>query len=93
LFSRVLLFNILKNLVYICFGFFVTSKYFLSNCPGYYSNHASNRFIGYKIVNISFNLVEEYSMKITNVGMASNEYMNGSRSCDLVRACISSIPS
>jgi hypothetical protein len=66
LFGYILLFDISENLIYIRFELFITSKYFLSNYSSYYNNPTFNKLIGYKIVNIGFNLIKGYSMEITN---------------------------
>jgi hypothetical protein len=66
LFGCYLLFDISENLSHVFLESFIVGEYFLNNCSCYYNNFSFGGFVGYKIINIGFDLIESYSIKITN---------------------------
>jgi hypothetical protein len=66
LFGCILLFDVPENLAYVFLEPFVVSEYFLGSHSCYCSDFLFDGFIGYKIINISLDLVESYSAEITN---------------------------
>jgi hypothetical protein len=66
LFNSILLFDIPKNLLDIFFEYIIISKHNLSRIPSCSNNLPLDCFIVYKIINISFDLIENYILEITN---------------------------
>jgi hypothetical protein len=65
-FDSILLFDIPKNLLDICFECFIISKYILGYIPGWGYNFSFNYLVSYEIVNVSLDLIENYTAEITN---------------------------
>jgi hypothetical protein len=76
LFSRILLFDISKDLSNVFLERPVANKYILGRYPSQYINTTIAILVCYKILNISLDPVEGYSPKITN----SINYFNCFRS-------------
>jgi hypothetical protein len=66
LLSSILLLDIPKNLLDIFFEYVIISKYNLSRIPSYNNNFPFNCFMVYKIIDISLDLVEGYTIEVTN---------------------------
>jgi hypothetical protein len=66
LFSNILLFDIPKNLLDIFFEHVIIGEYNLGYIPSYNSNSSFNIFVVYKIVNISLDLIESYTVEVAN---------------------------
>jgi hypothetical protein len=66
LFGSILLFDIPKNLLDICFECFIISKYILGYIPSWGRNLSFNYLVSYEIVNVSLDLVEGYTAEIIN---------------------------
>jgi hypothetical protein len=66
LFSSILLFDIPKNLLDVFFKHVIISKHSLGRIPSYSSNFPFNYFIVHEIVNISLDLIKNYTVEVTN---------------------------
>jgi hypothetical protein len=64
--SSILLFNIPKNLSDIFLEYIIISKYNLGRISSCSSNLPFNYLVVHEIVNVSPNLVESYTIKITD---------------------------
>jgi hypothetical protein len=65
-FNSILLFDIPKDLLDIFFKRVIISKHNLSYIPSRNNNFPFDCFVVHKIVDISFNLIESYTLEITN---------------------------
>jgi hypothetical protein len=65
-FGSILLFDIPKNLSDIFFERTIISKYNLGYIPSYNNNSPFNILVVYKIVNISLDLIENYTAEIAD---------------------------
>jgi hypothetical protein len=66
LFSSILLFDILKNLLDVFFKRVIISKYNLGYIPGCSNNPSFNIFVVYKIVDISLDLIKSYTTEVVD---------------------------
>jgi hypothetical protein len=66
LFSSILLLDIPKNLLDIFFEYVIISKYNLGRIPSYSNKFFFNIFVVYEIVDISLDLIEGYTVEVTN---------------------------
>jgi hypothetical protein len=66
LFGSILLFDIPKNLSDAFFEYIIVSKHTLGRIPSCSNNFFFNCLVDHKIVNISLDLVENYTAEITN---------------------------
>jgi hypothetical protein len=66
LFNSILLFDIPKNLSDIFLKRIIISKHILGHIPSYNNNLSFNCFIDYKIIDISFDLIENYTAEVTD---------------------------
>jgi hypothetical protein len=66
LFNSILLFNIPKDLSDVFFERAIISEHSLGYIPSYSSNFFFNIFIVYEIVDISLDLIENYTAEIAN---------------------------
>jgi hypothetical protein len=66
LLNNILLFDIPKNLLDIFLEYIIINKHILGYIPSSNSNFSFNYHIGYKIINISLDLVEGYITEIIN---------------------------
>jgi hypothetical protein len=66
LFNNILLFDIPKDLSDIFFKYIIINKYNLGRIPSYNNNFPFDCFMVYKIINISLDLIEGYTTKVTN---------------------------
>jgi hypothetical protein len=66
LFDSILLFDIPKNLLDIFFKRIIISKYSLGRIPSCSNNLSFNCLVVYKIVDISLDLIEGYTVEITD---------------------------
>jgi hypothetical protein len=66
LFNSILLFDIPKNLSDILFEYVIISKHNLGRIPSYNNNLSFDCFVVYKIIDISFDLIKNYTTEITN---------------------------
>jgi hypothetical protein len=64
--SNILLFDIPKNLLDIFLERIIISKYSLGRISSYNSNLSFNCFMVHEIVDISLNLVKNYTTEVTN---------------------------
>jgi hypothetical protein len=65
-FGSILLFDIPKNLSDVFFERAIIGKYNLGCIPGCSNNSPFNTFVVHEIINISLDLIEGYTIKITN---------------------------
>jgi hypothetical protein len=65
-FSNILLFDIPKNLLDVFLKYIIISKYTLGYIPSCGSNLFFNCFVDHKIVDISLDLIKDYTTEITN---------------------------
>jgi hypothetical protein len=66
LFGSILLFDIPKDLSDVFLEHIIISKYILGHIPYYNSNLSFNCFMDHKIVDISLDLVENYTAEVTD---------------------------
>jgi hypothetical protein len=66
LLSSILLFDIPKNLSDVFFKRIIISKYSLGRIPSYSSNPPFNILIVHEIVDISLNLIENYTPEVVD---------------------------
>jgi hypothetical protein len=66
LFGNILLFDIPKNLSDIFFKHVIISKYNLGYIPGCNNNPPLNILMVHEIVNISLDLIKNYTIKVAN---------------------------
>jgi hypothetical protein len=64
LFSSILLFDIPKDLLDIFLEYIIISKHTLGRIPSYSNNFSFNYLMDHKIVDISLDLVEGYTMEV-----------------------------
>jgi hypothetical protein len=66
LFGSILLFDILKNLLDVFFKHIIISKHSLGRIPNYSNNPPFNILVVYKIVDISLDLIKNYTTEVAN---------------------------
>jgi hypothetical protein len=66
LLNSILLFDIPKNLLDVFLKYIIVSKYILGYIPGSNNNSSFSCLIGHKIVDINLDLVEGYTIEVTN---------------------------
>jgi hypothetical protein len=66
LFSNILLFDIPKNLSDIFFEYIIISKHNLGRISSYSNNLPFNCFVVHKIVNISLDLIKNYTTEVVD---------------------------
>jgi hypothetical protein len=66
LFGSILLFDIPKDLSDIFFEYIIISEYNLGRIPSYSNNPPFNILIVYEIVDISLDLIENYTLEIAD---------------------------
>jgi hypothetical protein len=66
LFNSILLFDIPKDLSDVFFKYVIISKHNLGRIPGYNNNPPFNILVVYKIVDISLDLIKNYTAKVAN---------------------------
>jgi hypothetical protein len=65
-FGSILLFDIPKNLSDVFFKRIIISEYSLGRIPGCSNNFPFNTFVVYKIIDISLDLIKNYTAEITD---------------------------
>jgi hypothetical protein len=66
LFSNILLFDIPKNLLDVFFECIIISKHSLGRIPSYSNNPSFNIFVVHEIVDISLNLIKNYTIEVAD---------------------------
>jgi hypothetical protein len=65
-FGNILLFNILKDLLDVFFKHVIIGEYNLGRIPGYSSNLFFNILMVYEIVDISLDLIKNYTAEVAD---------------------------
>jgi hypothetical protein len=66
LFNNILLFDIPKNLLDVFFEYVIISKHSLGHILSCSNNPSFNIFVVHEIINISLNLIENYTTEIAD---------------------------